>query len=222
MFTGIIRYVGEVQGVQNVPGGRKLRVELGPLTQGLALGDSVAVSGVCLSATTIEGSSATFDAVAETLDRTRLGGLAVGDRVNLERAVRADQALDGHIVQGHVDGLATMRRLDRTGGGCEMHFDAPEELVGQMVPKGSVAVDGVSLTLASVSRGQFSVALIPTTLKETTLGELRPGQAVNIETDIIGKYVLRYLGALAPGRSQAPTPAAGGLTLEKLQREGFA
>ena len=184
-----------------------------PLTSvGLGLGDSVAVSGVCLTASAIAGAAATFDVIAETLDRTRLGSLGVGARVNLERSLQAGGSLDGHLVQGHVDGLATVANI-RRGGQFVLEFAAAPELLDQMVPKGSVAIDGVSLTLVDVTDSRFCVAIIPTTLAETTLGGLEPGDKVNIETDVIGKYVQKYLRQLAVPR--------GRVNMRKLQDEGF-
>lgn len=212
MFTGIVRHVGKVLSAAASPAGRRLRIDLGPLAGGLALGDSVAVNGACLTACAIEGAAAEFDVVSETLARTTLGELGVGAGVNLERSLRAGDALDGHIVQGHVDGQAELRAV-RRGGQWVLEFAAPRDLTAQMVPKGSVALDGVSLTLVDVTDERFSVALIPTTLAETTLGRLKVGGRVNVETDVIGKYVLKCLGRLgAPG---------GGLTLEKLRQAGF-
>jgi len=219
MFTGIIRHVGVVRAVRSGADGARLAIDLGPLAEGLARGDSVAVSGACLTAVSAGGLEAEFDVVAETLSRTTLGGLRAGAKVNLERALALGGRLDGHLVQGHVDGVATVRQV-RTGREWLVEFEAPDELVGAMVPKGSVAVDGVSLTLADVAGGRFRVALIPTTLAETTLGDLAAGDRVNIETDLIGKYVLRYLHGMAGGR--AGTRADAAVTLQKLREAGFA
>lgn len=215
MFTGIIRHVGKVTNVRPSAGGARLAIDLGPLAAGLGLGDSMAVRGVCLTAAALDGRIASFDVIAETLKRTMVGELKVGDRVNLEPSLRVGQGLDGHIVQGHVDGLATLRTIVR-GGQYVLEFSATTELTGQMVAKGSVAIDGVSLTLVEVSADRFSVALIPTTLGETTLGDLRPGDKVHIETDVIGRYVLKYLAQMG-----LQSPAAGGLTMEKLKDAGF-
>jgi len=213
MFTGIIRYVGTVERAVATPQGRRLTAGLGPLAQGLALGDSVAVAGVCLTVTAVAGQSAGFDVIAETLGRTTLGRLRRGSKVNLERSLRPDQGLDGHLVQGHIDGLAAVRHVRRRAE-CGVEFEAGNDLTDLMVPKGSVAVDGVSLTLVDVAEGAFSVALIPATLAATTLGELRPGDKVNIETDVIGKYVRKYLRELG-------MPAQGSVTVEKLKEAGF-
>ena len=192
--------------------GARLTIDLGPLADGLATGDSVAVNGACLTATEINGASVTFDAVSETLAKTALGEFRPGAKVNLERSLTAADALDGHLVQGHVDGVGSLRSIRRTEGLWE--FSAPPELTRQMVPKGSVAVDGVSLTLVDVADERFSVALIPATLSETTLGELATGDRVNVETDVIGKYVIRYLQQIAGAQD-------GGLSMEKLREAGF-
>ena len=193
--------------------GKRLTIDLGPPAEGLRRGDSVAVAGACLTAAAVSGGTAEFDVVPETLRRTTLGALRAGARVNLERSLRAGEALDGHLVQGHVDGVAAVRRIER-GGQWTVEFEAGEELAGQMVAKGAVAVDGVSLTLVDVGGGRFSVALIPTTLKETTLGGLAVGDKVNVETDVIGKYVRKWMSA----SGESPS----GLTLEKLKQAGFA
>jgi riboflavin synthase len=211
MFTGIVRQIGIVRDARAAAGGLRLRIDLGTLAEGLTLGDSVAVSGVCQTVASLRGSECEFDAIPETLRRSTLGELHRGDRVNLERSLRAGDALDGHIVQGHVDGVATLRRILRDAGKWEMEFACDGSLTGQMVEKGSVAVNGVSLTLARVSDGQFAVALIPTTLKDTTLSDMRPGDRVNVETDVIGKYVQKYLRA----------SSSEGVTLEKLRQAGF-
>jgi len=210
MFTGIIRHVGTVRSSAGTAAGARLTIDLGPLAEGLSPGDSVAVDGACLTATAIDAADVTFDVVHETLRRTTLGALATGSRVNLERSLSLAAALDGHLVQGHVDGVGTVKAV----AGDEWTFAAPRELAAQLVPKGSVAVAGVSLTVVRVEAESFSVALIPTTLAETTLGDLRVAQSVNIETDVIGKYVLRYLRNLGPAGS-------GGLTLDTLRQAGF-
>ena len=213
MFTGIVRHVGEVKAVRSTGAGARLVIDVGPLAEGLGTGDSVAVNGACLTVTESDREGAAFDAVAETLSRTTLGALRPGQKVNLERSLGVNDALDGHIVQGHVDGVGTVRSVGR-GERPIWEFDAPDELTRQMVPKGSVCVAGVSLTLVDVSDGRFSVALIPTTLAETTLGASRPGDKVNIETDVIGKYVQRYLRTMV-------ADGGGSLTLEKLRQAGF-
>jgi len=211
MFTGIIRHVGQVRRVAPAPGGKRLRIDLGPLAEGLRPGDSVAVSGACLTAAAVDGAEADFDVIAETLSRTTLGALRPGSKVNLERPLRPADALEGHIVQGHVDGVAEVKAV-RRGGEWVVEFRAAE-LADQLVPKGSVALDGVSLTVVDARADGFSVALIPATLAGTTLADLRAGSKVNVEVDVIGKYVRKCLERLAGG---------GALTLEKLREEGFA
>ena len=213
MFTGIIRHVGTVQTVAPQTGGKRLAVDLGPLAGGLAEGDSVAVNGACLTAAAVASARAEFDAVAETLNCTTLGDLRPGGKVNLERPLCAGDAIDGHLVQGHVDGVAEVRSIAR-GGQWTIEFTALAELTDLMVPKGSVAIDGVSLTLVAVAGDSFSVALIPTTLAGTTLADLAAGSKVNVETDVIGKYVRKYLGDLGA--------SPGGVTLDKLRNAGFA
>jgi len=212
MFTGIVRHVGKVLAVGSRAGGRRLTVDLGPLAEGLARGDSVAVAGVCLTVAAVRGSQAEFDLGAETLAKTTLAGLAPPARVNLERPLQLADGLDGHIVLGHVDGPAEVRAV-HTGDQHVIEFAAAPYLLAQMVEKGSVCIDGVSLTLVNVTNKGFSVALIPQTLSGTTLGQLQPGAKVNIETDVIGKYVLKHLSWLSD--------RGGGITLEKLGQVGF-
>jgi riboflavin synthase alpha subunit len=157
------------------------------------VGDSVSVSGGCLTVTRIEQGRFHFEAVRETLERTALGELQPGARVNLERALRADARLDGHIVQGHVDGTGRIRALERHDADVRLAVDCGPELRECLVEKGSVAIDGVSLTVVSVDERGFDVALIPHTLAVTTLGERRPGDRVNLEADVLAKYVRRYV-----------------------------
>lgn len=214
MFTGIVRHVGLLKNVTRSGGGRSFTIDLGPLAEGLSEGDSVAVMGACLTASSISAPLATFNVISETLSKTMLGSLQAGSKVNLERSLQLSDALDGHLVQGHVDGVAEVRTI-RTGSEYVIELAAEPSLTLQMVPKGSICINGVSLTLVDVSDRSFSVALIPTTLGETTLGELKSGSKVNIETDIIGKYVQKYLAKLT-SRS-----ISGGVTLDALRQAGF-
>jgi len=213
VFTGIIRHVGGVVAVRATEAGRRLRIDVGPLAAGLSPGASMAVDGACLTASAIEGAIADFDAVPETLSRTTLGGLSPGRRVNLEPALPAGGALDGHIVQGHIDGVAKVARVERGRAGHVIRVSADAALTDAMVPKGSVALAGVSLTLVTVERGFFSVAIVPETLSRTTLSDLRISDPLNVETDIMGKYVRRYLQRLLGG--------GGAITVERLREEGF-
>ena len=222
MFTGIIQHVGRVRAVRNVGKGRRLTVDVGHLADGLRLGDSVSVSGACLTACGIDGAAVDFDLAAETVSRTTLGEVRAGAKVNLECALRLGAGLDGHLVQGHVDGVGEIRRIDRSADQWTVEFAAPGNLTDEMVEKGSVAVCGVSLTVTSVADGRFSVALIPTTWTATTFADMSVGSKVNIETDVIGKYVRRYLHQIAGASGEDGRPArAGGLTIEKLRDAGF-
>ena len=182
MFTGLVREVGTVV---SMDGGR-LTIEA---ALEAAPGDSVAVNGVCL--TVVGTAPLRFDAVPETLARSSLGSLQAGSRVNLEPALRAGDPLGGHYVQGHVDGVGAVRSVTPEGDGKRIAFDAPAELLRYVVEKGSIAVDGVSLTVSALGEDWFETALVPATLERTTLGALRPGGAVNLETDVLAKYVRR-------------------------------
>jgi riboflavin synthase len=219
MFTGIIQHVGTLRRAAPAPGGSRLTIELGPVSGGLEPGESVAVCGACLTASAIRGSEADFDVMAETLRATKLGTLRDGAKVNLERALRLGDGLDGHLVQGHVDCVATVRSIDEAPGKWVGRFAIPPEMAEQMVPKGSVAIDGVSLTIVDVPADGFTVSLIPTTLADTTLADLRAGDPVNIELDVLGKYVQRQVRAMLGGRHS--NKAEGGVSIETLRDAGF-
>ena len=190
MFTGLIREVGRVVAVAGGEDGVRLEVEA---AQDAAVGDSVAIDGVCLTVVAVEGGRLAFDAVPETLARTSLGTLERGSRVNLEPALRAGDALGGHYVQGHVDGVGAVRSVEPEGEGRRIWFDASPEVLRYVVEKGSIAVQGTSLTVAALDEGGFAVALIPHTLAATTLGALEPGDRVNLEADVLAKYVEKLL-----------------------------
>jgi riboflavin synthase len=208
MFTGIVEGTGTVAALAAAGdgSGARLRVEAPWLAGDLRVGDSVAVNGCCLTVAEPTPAGFAADLVAETLRRTALGGLAAGARVNLERPVPLGGRLGGHLVQGHVDGVG--RVLDRTpvGDGAEVRVELPAELERYVVEKGSIAVDGVSLTVAGVGPGWFAVALVPHTLEVTTLGERRRGERVQLEVDMIAKYVERLVQPWA-NRAGAPTGA---------------
>lgn len=191
MFTGIVRERGRVDRLDVGPGGARLRVR-GPATAALtAIGDSVAVNGCCLTAVEVADGAVSFDAVPETLARTALRRLAEGAEVNLEPALRAGDPLGGHYVQGHVDGVGEVRSVAPEGEGVRLTVAAPPAVIRYCVEKGSIAVDGVSLTVAAVEADAFQVALIPHTLAGTTLSLLAPGDPVNLEADVLAKYVER-------------------------------
>jgi riboflavin synthase len=193
MFTGLVEHLGEVAAIREEPPGRRLVLSAGPVAGGLAIGASVAVNGCCLTVVEIAGDQLSFEAGPETLARTNLGKLKSGDRVNLERSLRAGDPLGGHYVTGHVDAVGQLAARSDEGVWSTCWFSMPAALGRQMASKGSVAVDGVSLTLVDVERERFSVALIPHTLSMTTLGLLRVGAPVNLETDLLAKYVEKQL-----------------------------
>jgi riboflavin synthase len=193
VFTGIIREVGQVVAVAGDANGARLEIEAPGTAEALAVGDSVAVNGCCLTAVAVADGRVGFDAVPETLARTSLGRLEPGSRVNLEPALRAGEPLGGHYVQGHVDGTGSVRRVDPEGDGTRLWVDAPTEILRYVVRKGSITLEGTSLTVAAVDDEGFAVALIPHTLTATTLGDLAPGDPVNLEADMLAKYVERFL-----------------------------
>jgi len=195
MFTGIVRERGRVAGVDGGAGGVRLRIDAPQTAPAVAVGDSVAVGGVCLTVVEVREGELAFDAVPETLSRTALGGLAAGDEVNVEPALRAGEPLGGHLMQGHVDGVGHVRSVEPEGGGSRIWVDAPADVLRYCVEKGSIAVDGTSLTVAALDDVGFAVALIPHTLAVTTLGALAPGAEVNLEADVLAKYVERLLPA---------------------------
>lgn len=217
MFTGIVEHVGRIEEIErdfeSEKGLARLRIDVGPIAEGVKLGDSIAVLGVCLTVTRIDGAKLSFEAIPETLEKTRIGSLASGDAVNLERAMGAGARFDGHIVQGHVDGMGRVRRFDRRDDDVELHIVCDPELATQLVDKGSVTIDGVSLTVVRVVPDGFHVALIPHTLEVTTLSRLAEGDAVNLEVDVFGKYVKQYLDRVLPdlvaGAQDARGNAAG-------------
>ncbi|MBI4575167.1 MAG: riboflavin synthase [Planctomycetes bacterium] len=193
MFTGIVEHLGRVARVERRPASLGLEVDAGPLARTVAAGESVCVLGVCLTAVRVEGPRVRFDVITETVERTGLGRLAPGDPVNLELAMRADGRFGGHFVTGHVDGVGRVAARRETEGQTALGIECPRALTDLMIPKGSVAVDGVSLTLADLRDGGFGVCLIPRTLEVTTLGSRRVGDEVNIEVDCLGKWVKRLL-----------------------------
>jgi len=193
VFTGLVREVGTVASLEGGADGVRIEIDAPETARGAALGDSIAIDGVCLTVVAAADGRFAFDAVPETLDRTALGTLEPGSRVNLEPALRAGDALGGHYVQGHVDGVGTVRSVEPEGDGSRIWFDAPPELLRYLVEKGSIAVQGTSLTVAGVDDAGFAVALIPHTLAATTLGALAPGARVNLEADVLAKYVEKLL-----------------------------
>ncbi len=193
MFTGIVEVVGRVVAVESGERLVRLGIEAPEIAGGVAVGDSVAVNGTCLTVTAAEAGRVCFDVIRESLERSSLGQLREGSGVNLERAMRLDGRLDGHIVQGHVDETGKVRELRREGEDVRLVVDCSPDFADLLVEKGSVTIDGVALTVVGVEPEAFDVALIPHTLEVTTLGRLEPGTPVNLEADVLGKYVKRYL-----------------------------
>jgi riboflavin synthase alpha subunit len=227
MFAGIVGGLGTVEGVAGAArrdgaGGlaHRVDVELGALADGLRLGASVAVNGVCLTLAEQRGTVGGFDVVPETWQRTTLHTLHAGEAVNLERSLRVGDPIDGHFVQGHVEATGRVERIDRTGGEWKMWVQTDVALMPCIVPKGSIALDGVSLTVVDVNAERFSVALIPTTLARTVLGRRDTGALLNVETDILARLVLQQLRSSGATAAHAGGPA--GLTWDRLREAGFA
>jgi riboflavin synthase len=193
MFTGIVREVGRIVAISGRAGGIRLELEAPATAATTAVGDSVSVNGCCLTAVSVAAAQVSFDAVPETLARTSLGGLVAGARVNLEPALRAGEPLGGHYVQGHVDGVGVVRSVEEEGEGRRVWIDAGTDILRYAVEKGSIAVQGTSLTVAALDEDGFAVALVPHTLEATTLAELVSGLPVNLEVDVLAKYVERLL-----------------------------
>ena len=194
MFTGIVRERGRIAAVEGDGDARRLDVDAPATAAQLAVGDSVSIGGCCLTATAVSNGQFSVTAVPESLSRTTLARLAPGDEVNLETATRAGEPLGGHYVQGHVDGIGTVVSVEPEEEGTRIRIEAATALLRYCVEKGSIAVDGVSLTITALRDGAFEVALVPHTLEQTTLGGLEPGVEVNLEVDILAKYVEKLLG----------------------------
>ncbi len=212
MFTGIIEEMGAVKALQRSGGAARLAVAARKVLDGTALGDSICVNGVCLTVVAMGANEFSADVAVETLNVTNLGELTVGAKVNLERALQLSARIGGHLVSGHVDAVGRIREKREEGNGWRIFFAAPDAVLRQLIKKGSIAIDGISLTIADVDRSGFSVAMIPHTAKLTTLGFKNAGDSVNLETDIIGKYVERLLS----GKME------GSVSLDLLKQNGFA
>jgi len=205
VFSGIVECACPVTAALEAGGGRRLSVDLGPLRETgdpgdggalVGLGDSVAINGCCLTVASLDGDRAAFDVVAESLSRTNLGALGPGSRVNVERSLRFGERVDGHLVSGHVEVTGTVTALDERPGDTRLRVRCGTEFTRLLLPKGSVAVDGVSLTLATLGELDFEVALVPYTLSRTTLGRRRAGERVNLEPDLVGRWVLAAVDRL--------------------------
>lgn len=203
MFTGIISKIGTIKSVQENTGGLSLEIEAGDFLNGLHPGASIAIDGVCLTATRIENDVFSIDAIKETISKTTISAYRVGTKVNLEKPLRFSDGLDGHLVQGHIDGTGAISKREKRDENLVITFKISSGLSRRVVEKGSIAIDGISLTVVDVAQDTVSVALIPYTIENTTLGKKNVGNKVNIETDIIGKYVVRYLSGIKNSKSLA-------------------
>ena len=216
MFTGMVEELGTIRAIRRGASSAVLSIGAGTILDDLKVGDSVAVNGVCLTATQVDGGGFTADVMHETLDRSSLARLAPGDKVNLERAMAAGGRFGGHIVSGHIDATGTITDRRRDDNAVWYTVSAPAALLRYVVEKGSIAIDGISLTVAAVEADRFSVSVIPHTAAVTVLGGKRPGDPVNLEADLIGKYVEKLLRP-----AQAPPVRRSALSLEFLAEHGF-
>ena len=216
MFTGIVEELGKVRGLRLLPESGQLTLEGKKVLKGTQIGDSISVNGVCLTVIQVSEREFTVDVMAETLAKTNLADLKSGSHVNLERALQLQTRLGGHLVSGHVDGVGNIRRITPWGIAQVYEINAPPALLNYVLPKGSIAIDGISLTVIDVEADYFTVSLIPHTFEQTTLGFKEIGARVNLETDLIGKYVARFMG-LTP----SPNVKKKDLSLDFLAENGF-
>ncbi len=217
MFTGIVEEIGSVRAIHHGPDSSFIKICAKRVLSDIHTGDSIAVNGVCLTVTDFDGDSFKADVMNETLNRSSLGSLKNGSRVNLERAMSANGRFGGHIVSGHIDGVGTISEIKRDGIAVWYTVSADKGILRYIVEKGSVAIDGISLTVAEVSESNFKVSVIPHTAAQTILSDKAVGDTVNIENDIIGKYVE---GLMRPYRSEEDAPSRG-ITMELLNKYGF-
>ncbi len=218
MFTGIIQAVGTIASLESRGGDMRIGIDTGKLPMGdVELGDSIAVSGVCLTVVELHGSGFVADVSGETLRRTILGRLAVNDAVNLEKALTLETRLGGHLVSGHVDGIGTVSARSADSRSVQFTIQAPDELARYIAAKGSITVDGVSLTVNIVNGAEFTLNIVPHTLDETTLNEYRPGRELNLEVDLVARYLERLL----QGDAAARPVSDQGITRETLESNGF-
>lgn len=212
MFTGIIEELGTVTAIKKTAASAVLCIGCSKILSDIRLGDSIAVNGVCLTVTTFDGNGFSADVMHETLNRSSLGALSAGSRVNLERAMAAGGRFGGHIVSGHIDGTGTVSKIQRDSNAVWYTITCSSHLLKYIVEKGSIAIDGISLTVAKVSKSGFSVSIIPHTLSQTILADKKPGDTINLENDCIGKYVERLLtfdeAQTAPAKKESSITAA--------------
>ena len=221
MFTGLIEVVGKVSNIERQGEASRITVSAGQIAEDVVIGESVAVGGVCLTVTGIRPPFISFDAVYETMRKTALGQLQGGDSVNLERSLPVGGRLGGHIVQGHVDGTGRIASIRPVGNSWFVYIDASPELMRYIVTKGSVCLDGISLTVADSADRTFSVSIIPHTWDNTTLRDKRAGDLINIECDILGKYVEKLLGGHLAGVERTGSERGSGVSMDLLARSGY-
>ncbi|MDO4555616.1 MAG: riboflavin synthase [Lachnospiraceae bacterium] len=217
MFTGIIEEIGTIKAIENSGGNCRLSIYAPKILEGTKLGDSIAVNGICLTASSIKGSVFQADVMGETLRRTSLGKLSNGSRVNLERALTLNARLGGHIVSGHIDGTGTIQSVKKEGNAFWYKISTGKEILKYMIEKGSITIDGISLTVALVESDSFLVSIIPHTRQETILGEKKEGDLVNLENDLIGKYVER----LMQFQEEENTKEQSAVSMDFLKENGF-
>ena len=220
MFTGIIEEMGKILRIERAGTSAKIQIQAKKVLEGTKVGDSIAVNGVCLTVTALGSRDFTADVMPETLSRSSLGQLKCGGSANLERAMAADGRFGGHIVSGHIDGTGAIEKITREGNAVRYLIAASPDILRGGVEKGSIAIDGISLTVTTVQTEHFEVSVIPHTLSQTTLAQKKQGAIVNLENDVIGKYVERLL-LFDEGKVTGKCPAESGLTKEFLLRAGF-
>ncbi|MBF0329253.1 MAG: riboflavin synthase [Nitrospirae bacterium] len=211
MFTGLIEELGEIASIKQGTDGARLSVKCSSLHKDAAIGDSIATNGICLTVVAIKDSVLSFDASSETLKSTNLGSLKIGDKVNLESSLRPTSKMGGHFVTGHIDGVGKIRSKTKTGNAMKIEIEAPQGILKYLVDKGSVAVDGISLTVVDVLRDSFTIVIIPHTAQITTIGFKNAGDTVNLEPDILAKYVAKFL-----------KPEGDSSLMSALKKSGFA
>lgn len=225
IFTGIVEETGKIESVANGNKSAIITIIADKVLKGTKIGDSIAVNGVCLTVTSISGNKFTADVMAETLRRSSLGTLKHGSKVNLERAMADDGRFGGHIVSGHIDGTGTICSLEREDNAVWVEIETPDKLLKYIVEKGSIAIDGISLTVAKLTDDSFSVSVIPHTGEETTLLAKKPGDIVNLENDIVGKYVERLLNfntsQKSPTDNKTDRSTKSNITMDFLTENGF-
>lgn len=221
MFTGLVEELGVVRGVARGADSARIHIDAKIILEDIKTGDSIAVNGVCLTAVEYDRSRFAADVMAETLAKTNLAALKPGDRVNLERALKLGDRLGGHLVSGHIDGVGTVTRKERHDIATLITIAAPPGVMKYIIKKGSVAIDGTSLTVVDLSDGSFKVSLIPHTAHMTTLGFKKTGDTVNLEGDLVGKYIERLINFGGKEAADRPMGTGGGITLEFLARKGF-